>query len=64
MIGNPYEFYSQDPAERAKSGLCHYFQLAGVELDNDKASEIGQIVDEIIHAVESRGGGAAGVGES
>lgn len=50
---NPYSSY-RSPEEAAKSLLFHYFQLVSPVLDGDNASEIGQIVDSILAAVEQR----------
>ena len=52
---NPYNGYSSDKTERAKSLLCHYFQISnGDSLDEDCCTEIGEIVDCILEAVEQR----------
>jgi RNAse (barnase) inhibitor barstar len=54
-FNNPYSSVSSDPAERAKSLLCHYFQLAwGESLSDDGISEVADIVDCIIQTVEQR----------
>ena len=52
---SPYNSYSSDKAERAKSLLCHYFQVSNADsLDEDCCTEIGEIVDCILEALTQR----------
>ncbi|MBW4444138.1 MAG: hypothetical protein KME10_23515 [Plectolyngbya sp. WJT66-NPBG17] len=53
-MNNPYNDHGT-PEERAKSLLLHYFQLCfGQELSQDSRTEVGDIVDSLLAAVEQR----------